>query len=66
MIPGVNIISRKANVARVNRAEGSGGGCSEPLSGDFSGQSPLRKFLCSKELLDSLKIDSNVAETITL
>ena len=48
MIPEVNIISRKAGVSR---AEGSGGH-SESLSRDFRRQSPLRKFLGSKEHLD--------------
>ena len=39
MVPGVNIISGKASVASVNRAERSGGH-SEPLSGGFRGRSP--------------------------
>ena len=51
MIPEVNIISGKAIVASVNEAGGSGGG-SESLSRDFRGQSPLRKFLGSKEHLN--------------
>ena len=41
-------------------------GCCEPLSGGFRGQSPLRKFLGSKDHLDWLKIDLNVAEIITV
>ena len=36
-------------------------GCSEPLSMGFRGQSPLRKFLGSKEHLDWLKTDLNAA-----
>ena len=61
----VNIVSRKARVASVNIA-GWAGGLSEPLSGDFSGQSPLRKFFGPKEHLDWLKIDLNAAEIISL
>ena len=57
MIPGANIISRKASVASVNRAGGS-----EPLSRGFRGWSPIRKFLGSKEHLDWLKIDLNTAK----
>ena len=64
MIPGVNI-SGKTNVASINRAVGSGG-CSEPLSMGFRGQSPLRKLLGSKEYLDWLKIDLNAAKIITV
>ena len=51
MIPEVNIISRKANVASVNGAVVSGGG-SESLSRGFRGQSLLRKFLGSTEHLN--------------
>ena len=51
MIPEVNIISGKASVVSVNGAGGSGGD-SESLSGDFRGQSPLRKFFGSKEHLN--------------
>ena len=61
MIPGANLISRKAGVASVNRARES-----EPLGRGFRRWSPLRKFLGSKEHLDWLKIDLNVAETITV
>ena len=57
MIPGANIISRKASVASVNRAGGS-----EPLSRGFRGLSPIRKVLGSKEHLDWLKIDLNTAK----
>ena len=57
MIPGANIISRKASVASVNRAGGS-----EPLNRGFRGWSPIRKFLGSKEHLDWLKIDLNTAK----
>ena len=57
MIPGANIISRKASVASVNRAGGS-----EPLSRGFRGWSPIRKVLGSKEHLDWLKIDLNTAK----
>ena len=49
MIPGENIISRKASVASINRA-----GESEALSRGFRGWSPLRRFLGSKEYLDWL------------
>ena len=59
MIPGVNIIDRKVNVASVNRAGGVWG-CSETLVG------PLRKFLGSKEHLNWLKIDLNAAEIISI
>ena len=38
---------------------------SEPLSRGFRGQSCLRKFLGSKEHLDWLKIDLNLAEIRT-
>ena len=65
MIPRVNIISRKANVASVNKAEVCEG-CSEPLSMDFRGQNALRNFVGFKEPLDWLKIDLNVAKIITV
>ena len=67
MIPRVNIISRKANVASINLAEGAWG-CSEPPrgGGEFRGLFPLRNFLGSKEHLDWLKIDLNMAEIITV
>ena len=61
MIPGANIINRKASVASVNRAWGS-----EPLSRGFRGWRPLRKFLGSKEHLDWLKINLNVVEIRTV
>ena len=61
MIPGANIISRKASVASVNRAGGS-----EPLSRGFRGWSPIRKFLGSKEHLDWLKIDLNTVKIRTV
>ena len=51
MIPEVNIISGKASIASVNGAGRSGGG-SKSLSGDFREQSPLKKFLGSKEHLN--------------
>ena len=57
MIPGANIISRKASVASVNRA-----GWYEPHSRGFRGGSLLRKFLGLKEHLDWLKIDLNAVE----
>ena len=44
MIPGVNIISRKASVAGIK-------GVVDALS-PSAGQSPLRKFLGSKEHLN--------------
>ena len=40
--------------------------CSEHLSGGFRGDAPIRKFLGSKEHLDWLKIDLNVAEITTV
>ena len=46
--------------------EGGRGGYSEPLSGSFRGEALVRKFLGSKEPLDWLKIDLNVAEIITV
>ena len=64
MIPGANIISGKASITSNNRAGGLG--CSEPLSRGFNGQSPLKKFLGSKEHLDWLKIDLNAAKIITV
>ena len=45
---------------------GGGGGCSETLSRDFRGQSTLRKLLSSKEHLEWLKINLNVAKIITV
>ena len=39
---------------------------SEPLSKGFRVQSPLRKFLGSKEYLDWLEIDLNGAEIVTV
>ena len=41
-------------------------GLSEPLSGVFRGSSPMKKFLGSKEHLDWLKIDLDVAKIITV
>ena len=64
MIPRVNIISRKANTASINVAEGTWG-CSEPPRG-FRGLVPLRNFLGSNEHLDWLKINLNMAEIITV
>ena len=65
MIPGVNIISRKASVVSVNGTVGFGG-CSEPLSRGFRSQSPLRRFLSSKQHLDWFKIDLKVAKISTV
>ena len=45
---------------------GAGGKHSEPLSKGCRGQSPLRKFEGSREHLDWLKIDLNMAEIITI
>ena len=64
MIRRVNIISRKASIASINRAGKSGGALR--LSAYFRGQSPLRKVLGSKEHLDWLTTDLNVAKTITV
>ena len=63
MNPEVNIVCKKASVTSVSGAGGSWGG-SESLSGDFRGQSPLRKFLGFKEYLNWLEIDLNAAEII--
>ena len=63
MIPGLNIISGKINIASVNRAGGSGGGGhSEHLSRGFRGQSSLQKLLDSKVHLHWFKIDFNVQD----
>ena len=71
--PGVNI-REKASAASANRAGGLlGAGCSETLSlwagilgePQRKPQSPLRKLAGSKEHLDWLKIDLNVAKIIT-
>ena len=65
MIPGVNIRG-KASPAGINRAGGSRGWwCSETLSRDFRGHSPLSKLLGSKEHQDWLKIDLNMGKIIT-
>ena len=64
MIPGVNKISRKASIATINGAWGSGG-CSEPLSGVLKSIFIERSILGFKEHLDWLKIDLNAAEVIT-
>ena len=61
MIPEASMISRKASVASINRADRS-----EPFSGGFRGCSPLRKFLGSKEHLDWLKIDLNAVNIRTV
>ena len=45
--PAANITSWKGSAASINRAGGS-----EPLRRGFRGQSPLRKFLGSKEYID--------------
>ena len=45
--PAGNISSRKGSVASINQAGGS-----EPLRRELRGQSPLRKFLGSKEYLE--------------
>ena len=49
----------------INRAGGGLGMFSDPSRG-FRGQSTLREFFGSKEHLDWLKIDLNVAEIITV
>ena len=63
MIPRAHIISRKASKVSIG---GAGGKHSEPLSEGCRGQSPLRKFEGSREHLDWLKIDLNMAEIITI
>ena len=62
MAPWVNIIGRKVSVASVNGAGGSGG----VLRSQLWFQGTLRKILGSKEHVDWLKIDLNVAEIITV
>ena len=62
MAPWVNIIGRKVRVASVNGAGGSGG----VLRSQLRFQGTLRKILGSKEHVDWLKIDLNVAEIITV
>ena len=57
MIPEANITSWKVSV---NWAGMGGWGGSEPLIGEFSGQSPLRKFLGSKKNLDRFKIGAEI------
>ena len=64
VIPGVNIISGKVSVANINR-DGESGSVLTPQRG-FRGCSTVRKFLGSKEHLDWLDIDLNVAKTITV
>ena len=59
MILGVNIIGGKVNVPSINGAGGSGGFLRLQ-------QVTLQKFSGSKEHLDWLKIDFNVAEIITV
>ena len=60
------MIHRKVSILSINGIGGGGGlgGVLRPQG--FRGQSTLRKFLGSKEHLDWLKIDLNVAETITV
>ena len=60
MILGVNIVGGKVSVTSVNGARGFGGAL-RPQRGGFRGQSTLTKFLGSKEHLDWLQIDLNVA-----
>ena len=55
VIPGVNIIARKVSIVGINGAGGSRGV-----------RRPVRKFWGSKEHLDWLKTDLNVAEIITV
>ena len=55
------MIIGKVSVARINRAGGS-----EPLNRGYRGWSPLRKFLGSKEHLDWLEIDLNLARIRTV
>ena len=58
----MNIIGRKVSVASVNGAGGSG----DVLRSQLWFQGTLRKILGSKEHVDWLKIDLNVAEIITV
>ena len=60
MIPGVNIIGGKGSVTSDNGARG----VFRDPTGGFRGQSTLGKSLGSKEHLDWLEIDLNVAEII--
>ena len=64
MIPGVNIIGGKVSAAIVIRDVGSWGVLRPQIRGGDREWSTLRKFLDSKEHLDWLEIDLNVAEII--
>ena len=59
MIAGVNIFSGKASIASIN-----GAGRIKPFSEGLMGWSPLRKLLGSKEHLQWLRKDLNVAKII--
>ena len=62
--PGVNIIGGKVSVASIIRVRGSGG-VLRPQWG-FRGQSTRKKILGSKEQLNWLKVDFNVAKVIAV
>ena len=67
MIPGVNIVSRKASMPSVRGAAGGSLGALWATQLVFWGaRSPLRIFLGSKKRLDWLKIDLSVAKIITV
>ena len=65
MFLGVNIISEKVSIESIIGAEGSRDTLS-PSAGFLGGQSPLGTFLGSKEHLDWLPTDLNVAKIITV
>ena len=62
MAAWVNTIGRTVSVTSANQAGGSGG----VLRSQLQFQGILRKILGSKEHVDWLKIDLNVAEIITI
>ena len=74
MIPGENMIGRKASEAinkqdaSVKRANGVGvsGGSSETPKESIRRRNPLKNLLSSTEHLDWLKIDLNAAKIITV
>ena len=65
MIPAEDIIGGKASIATINGADGSGG----PLIPSVEvlvGETPVRKFLGSKEHRNWLKMDLHAAKLITV
>ena len=69
MILGINIISRKANVAVLSAPQGLPQSPRDALSssaGILRGRSPQRNFLGFKDHLDWLKTDLTAAKIITV